>query len=68
MIDSQEIYRIIEYVMKATKWSEDNDDINYDVVVGDIHFLLSLVDQGLFPESIEGYGLFDGYIGKKSKD
>jgi hypothetical protein len=47
--------------MKAAKWSEDNDDVNYDIVVGDIHFLLSLVDQGLFPESIEGYGLFDGY-------
>jgi hypothetical protein len=32
MIDSQEIFRMIEYVMKAAKWSEDNDDVNYDIV------------------------------------
>jgi len=61
MINSQEIFRIIEYVMKAAKYSKDNDDVDYDIVVGDIHFLLSLVDQGLFPQSIEGYGLFDGF-------
>ena len=57
MIDSQEIFRMIEYVMKAAKYSEDNDDVNYDIVVGDIHFLLSLVDQGLFPKAIDGYGI-----------